>query len=187
MTEVDHRIPNDPEKPHEPDEEVQSTGRTNIWVRVGLVVVSLLLVTVFVVATYVRPYQVDPDTKEYVLDSEGNKIPMRMGSHQSIGLDPCRFKEMFGIACPSCGMTTSFATLIRADIVNSLRANWVGTTLATVCLLMIPWGILSAARGKLILVKSVDTPLAFLVGAITVLMLIRWGIVLTAEFFVSGN
>jgi len=187
VTEVDHRIPNDPEKTPEPDGEVQPTGRTNKWVRIGLVVVSLALTTVFVVATFVRPYQVDPETKEYVLDSEGNKIPMRMGSHQSIGLDPCRFKELFGIPCPSCGMTTSFATLIRADFVNSLKANWVGTTLATICLLMIPWGIISAVRGKLIGIKSIDGPLAFLVGAITVLMLVRWGIVLTAEFFVSGN
>jgi hypothetical protein len=75
-------------------------------------------------------------------------------------------------------MTTSFALLVRGDVINSLRANWVGTGLAVFCLLFIPWSLVSVARGRFLWVRNVEGALAFLVGAFTVLMLGRWGIVL---------
>lgn len=182
MSRVVHRIPNMVDERLEP-EEVQTINYSNRWVRVSLVLVSLLILGVFVVATFVRPYQTDPITGEYVLDEQNQRIPLRMGSHTSIGLGACRFKELFDIPCPSCGMTTSFAMFVRMDFINALRANWVGTLLAAICLTLIPWGILSAVRGKLLIVKSIEGPLAFLVGSLTVLMLLRWGLILTLEFF----
>ena len=163
--------------------EVQPTGNANRWVRLGLVVVSLLITTVFIVATFVRPYEYDRTTKEYVLDEQGNKIPLRMGSHTSIGLDPCRFKEMFNLPCPSCGMTTSFATVVRGDLSNSVKANWVGTLLAAVSAFVALWGIASAFRGRLLGVTTIEIPLGFLVGTMATLMLIRWGIVLVGAFW----
>ena len=50
-----------------------------------------------------------------------------METHRQLGLPPCTFKEMTGLPCPSCGMTSSFALLVRGDVMNSLRANAVGT------------------------------------------------------------
>ena len=55
-------------------------------------------------------------------------------------MPPCNFKTWTGKPCPSCGMTTSFALLIRGDVANSLRANWVGTLLAGFCMVLIPYG-----------------------------------------------
>jgi hypothetical protein len=144
--------------------------RTNWWARGGLVLVAAALAAVFYIATLVQPY-----------DTNGN--PLRSGSHQSLGMPACRFKEMTGVPCPSCGMTTSFAHLVRGDVGDSVRANWVGTGLAVFCAFLIPWCLVSAVRGRLLGVRRLEAVLAFLVGVFTVLMLGRWGVVLLLTVF----
>ncbi|MCA8989916.1 MAG: DUF2752 domain-containing protein [Planctomycetaceae bacterium] len=58
------------------------------------------------------------------------------GTHQQLGLPPCTIQFLFGIPCPSCGMTTSFAWFVRGQILASMRANVGGTTLASGCLIL---------------------------------------------------
>jgi len=140
--------------------------RTAWWVRGSLILVAGVLVLVFVIATQVKPYASDGST------------PLRMGSHQSLGLPPCNFQRMFDLPCPSCGMTTSFAFLVRGDVVNSVRANWVGTGLAVFCALLVPWCLVSALRGRFLFVRRLEGVLPLLVGVFTVTMLMRWGVVL---------
>ena len=147
------------------DDRPRSARRANWGVRVGLLAMAAAMVLVFYLATRVRPYHDDGSA-------------MRSASHQTLGLPACRFKEIAGAPCPSCGMTTSFALLVRGDILNSLRANWVGTGLAVFCLLFIPWAVLSTVRGRFVWVRNVELALGFLVGAFTVLMLGRWGVVM---------
>lgn len=144
--------------------------RTGFWVRAGLIVVALALGAVFYVATQVQPYNADGSA-------------MRSASHQTIGLPACRFKELFDMPCPSCGMTTSFALLVRGDLVNSMRANWVGTSLALFCAAVIPWSLVSAVRGRLWGVQRIDALLAVVVGILTIAMLLRWGTVLLLSMF----
>jgi Protein of unknown function (DUF2752) len=144
--------------------------RTQWWVRGGLILVAAALATVFYIATVVNPY-------------DANGHPLRLASHQSLGMPACRFKEMTGLPCPSCGMTTSFAHLVRGDVWNSVRANWVGTGLAVFCAFLIPWCLVSAVRGRLLGVRRLEAVLAFLVGLFTVLMLGRWGVVLLLTVF----
>ena len=38
-----------------------------------------------------------------------------LGTHQQLGLPPCSMRLMFGIRCPGCGMTTSWAHFTRGD------------------------------------------------------------------------
>ena len=147
------------------DDRPRPARRAHWGVRVGLLAMAAAMVLVFYLATRVRPYQEDGS-------------PMRSASHQTLGLPACRFKELTGSPCPSCGMTTSFALLVRGDVLNSLRANWVGTGLAVFCLLFIPWAVASTFRGKYLWVRNVEVALGFLVGAFTVLMLGRWGVVM---------
>ena len=144
--------------------------RANWWVRGGLLAMAAAMVLVFYLATQVQPY-----------NSDGT--PMRMASHQTLGLPACRFKELTGMPCPSCGMTTSFAFLVRGDLVDSVKANWVGTGLAVFCLLFIPWSLVSTVRGRYLWVRNVEGVLALLVGVFTVLMLGRWGVVLLLTVF----
>jgi hypothetical protein len=142
----------------------------NWWVRGTLVVFAGLLATVFFIATQVRPYHPDG-------------TPMRMASHQTLGMPPCRFQQMADLPCPSCGMTTSFALLVRGDVWNSMRANWVGTGLAVFCALLIPWLIASAFWGRYLGVRRIEAVLGVLVGIFTVLMLGRWGVLLLWSVF----
>ena len=82
-----------------------------------MLVFAAALVTVFVIAVRINPY-----------DDEGR--PLRIGTHMRLGMPPCEFYVIFGKPCPSCGLTTSFALLLHGDIGNSLRANAVGTVMA---------------------------------------------------------
>jgi Protein of unknown function (DUF2752) len=144
--------------------------RVNWWVRGTLVLIAAGLGLVFFIATQVQPYRPDG-------------TPLRMASHQTLGMPACRFKEATGMPCPSCGMTTSFALLVRGDVVNSLKANWVGTGLAVFCALLIPWCLLSSVRGRYLWVRRIEGPMALFVGVFTVTMLFRWGIVLLLQVF----
>lgn len=144
--------------------------RTNWWVRVGLLAIAAGLAAVFYIATLVKPY--GPDGS-----------PLKLGSHQTIGMPPCRFAQMTDMPCPSCGMTTSFALLVRGDVWNSMKANWVGTGLAVFCALMIPWAIASAFWGRYLLVRRIEWALGLLIGVFTILMLGRWGVILLMSVF----
>ncbi len=59
-----------------------------------------------------------------------------LGTHEQLGLPPCAIQAMMGIPCPSCGMTTSWSRLMRADISGSLNANPAGTTAALIAVVL---------------------------------------------------
>lgn len=147
------------------DDEPEVPRRARWWVRGSLLLIAAVMGLVFFIATQVQPYNPDGSA-------------MRMASHQTLGMPACNFNRLAGMPCPSCGMTTSFALLVRGDISNSLRANWVGTGLAVFCALMIPWCIVSSLRGRLLWVRRVDVVMGFLIGTFTILMLGRWGVLM---------
>ena len=120
---------------------------------------------VFVIAALLNPY-----------DDEGK--PRQMETHRQLGLPPCTFKVITGKPCPSCGMTTSFALLLHGDVANSVRANVVGTLLATFCLLLIPWVGATLVRNRLFYITSLERSLCWVVAIFLGLLLLRWGIIL---------
>ena len=136
-----------------------------LWVRGILVAMAVGLVAVFATAWHIVPYAEDG-------------TPLRMASHRQLGLPPCTFSEVTGVPCPSCGMTTSFALLVRGDAGNSMRANWVGTLLAIACMLAIPWAFASVLLGRAVFIRSLERALIFAVMSLLVLMFVRWGVVL---------
>jgi hypothetical protein len=136
------------------------------WVRGILLVVVAGLIAVFVIAIRLNPYGADGR-------------PRTMETHRQMGLPPCTFYALTGLPCPSCGMTTSFALLIRGDVFHSLRANAVGTLLAGFCLALIPWCLASVYLGRPLFVTTIEPILIKLVVGFLVLLLGRWAIVLT--------
>jgi hypothetical protein len=52
------------------------------------------------------------------------------GTHQQLGLPTCSWPVVLGIPCPSCGMTTAFALMARADFGQAFRAQPLGALLA---------------------------------------------------------
>jgi hypothetical protein len=135
------------------------------WVRGALVGVALALTGVFAVAAWLNPYNPDGSART-------------LATHTGLGLPPCTFYYLTGLPCPSCGMTTSFALLVRGDVLHSLRANAVGTLLALFCLMLIPWCLASVVRKRTLFIHSMERALTVVVLVFLSLMLLRWAIVL---------
>ena len=134
-------------------------------VRILLVAMALAFTVVLTLAFTLNPY-----------DADGN--PRTMATHTQLGLPPCNFVTLTGRPCPACGMTTSFALLMKGDVLNSAKANWVGTALAATCLVCVPWAVGSAVRGRYFVIGSFEK--ASTVGVILLLVCLfsRWGAVL---------
>src|SRR5947207_3129760 len=134
------------------------------YVRVMLLGIGAGLAAVFGMALYLNPYNADG-------------TPRTMATHTTLGLPPCNFVLMTGKPCPSCGMTTSFALLVRGDVRASLRANWVGTTLAVFWAGLLVWALASGLAGRALFVPAGkgELVITIAVGFFLLLMLVRWG------------
>jgi hypothetical protein len=140
------------------------SDRLSILVRTALILIALGLASVFGIAAWLNPY-------------DENGVPRRQETHRQLGLPPCTVYERTGIPCPSCGFTTSFAFTVRMHLWNAMHANSAGTLLALFCLAFIPWGAVSALRGRYLFIASLErTAINCLIVFVT-LMLVRWGII----------
>jgi hypothetical protein len=183
-----------------------------IWVRLILLILAGIWLTVFTIGALLNPYNPPalPALSVYAIgmaaspDDQGAWLaaaalatdesdpataceftPKKMGTHQGppLNLPQCTFKEITGLPCPSCGMTTSFSLLIHGDIWNSMKANFAGTALATLGLFFIPWSIASAWRGRFLFIRSLEMTLFRLSIAFIILLFGRWGIALAVIYF----
>ena len=143
------------------------TPRTGRIVRLSLLLVGTALAGVFAVAFYLNPYAPDG-------------TPRTMATHTQLGMPPCNFVVMTGKPCPACGMTTSFALLVRGDVPASLRANWAGTLIAGLWALTLVWAVAGGIAGRALFVPrgKGELYLTVSVGVVLTLMLGRWGWVL---------
>ncbi|MFL5341007.1 MAG: DUF2752 domain-containing protein [Gemmataceae bacterium] len=141
-----------------------AADRLSIFVRAALIVFALALTGVFGIAAWLNPYEADG-------------TPRKQATHRQLGLPPCTFYEKTGIPCPSCGFTTSFAFTVRMRLWNALNANCVGTLLALFCLAFVPWGLVSALRGRYLFVASLEKAAINCLIVFVALMLVRWGII----------
>lgn len=55
--------------------------------------------------------------------------PAGVGTHTQLGLAGCAVLARFGVPCPMCGMTTSFAHMAEGDLGRALRAQPAGAGL----------------------------------------------------------
>lgn len=157
-----------PKRPRrDPAEIAREARRVKRVVRAVLVTIAVALAGVFVAAVRINPY-----------DEDGS--PRTMSTHTQLGMPPCNFVVLTGKPCPACGMTTSFALLVRGDVVASARANWVGSLICVVWALTLVWAVAGAIRGKSLFVPRGKGELVFtmIAGVVLVLMLGRWGVVL---------
>jgi hypothetical protein len=146
---------------------VRPDPRLQRGVRIGLAAVAVTLAAVFGVAAYLNPYGPDGAART-------------MATHTQLGLPPCNMVAMTGYPCPTCGMTTSFALLVRGDVLGSLRANWVGTVTALAWAGLLVWAVASLIVGRLWFVRPGRGELTLTVGiaAFLILALGRWAAVL---------
>lgn len=110
----------------------------------------------------------------FLLASRLEPDPRGFGTHQGLGLPPCSLRTVFGLACPSCGMTTSFAHFTRGAWGAAFRANAGGALLAVVCALQIPWCSWSAFQGRLWKVSRPAPTLAWIGLSVAAVTAVHW-------------
>ena len=125
-------------------------------VRFGLAALGLILLVGLGVAGWLEP------------DARG------FGTHQQLGLPPCTFRTLFGVRCPSCGMTTAWAHTVRGQIGAAVRANAGGTVLALIVVFVAPWLLIAALRGRQPAWPSGEVWLVAVAGIVVLITLIDW-------------
>ncbi len=82
-------------------------GEERLIVAIG----TAACLTLLAIAIYLQP------------DSRG------YGTHEQLFLLPCGFYKVTSLPCPTCGMTTAYANMVRFRIGAALRAQSFGTLL----------------------------------------------------------
>ncbi|QDS96647.1 hypothetical protein FF011L_54590 [Roseimaritima multifibrata] len=74
--------------------------------------------------------------------------PTGMGTHQQLGLPPCSIVVLWGVRCPACGMTTSWAYFTDGHWWTSWCTNPGGFLFAVIATVAVPWLAYLAVTGK---------------------------------------
>ena len=74
--------------------------------------------------------------------------PTGLGTHIQLGFAPCPFDLYWGIPCPFCGMTTSWAWFVRGNLIASLWVQPMGTLLAWLAVMMFWCGLYVGLTGR---------------------------------------
>lgn len=101
-----------------------------------------------------------------------------VGTHTQLGLPPCGWIVLFQRPCPTCGMTTSFASAAHGRFYDALRAQPLGALLALAASALL-WAMLHIAlagvRTGPMLLERINGRLLLTLG---VLAAVAWGYVL---------
>ncbi len=98
--------------------------------RLGVFVFGLFLMTLLIVASFLEPN------------------PAGLGTHTQLGLPGCTMYTLFGIRCPGCGMTTSWAYALKGDFTNAIQANVGGVLLCFLAAATCPFLMWIGIRGR---------------------------------------
>ncbi|MCS7469072.1 DUF2752 domain-containing protein [Stieleria sp. ICT_E10.1] len=98
-----------------------------------------------------------------------------LGTHHQLGLPPCSIRVLFGIRCPSCGMTTSWAHAMNGEFRAAARASVGGFLLVLYALGGLATMLQIVRRGKMPAEKTIRHFTIALI-AIAVVTLADWGV-----------
>ena len=73
--------------------------------------------------------------------------PRGFGTHEQLGLWPCRMKQWTGLPCPGCGVTTSVTHAVQGRPLESLRVQPLGLLVAVVLPPLAVWALVVHRRG----------------------------------------
>jgi hypothetical protein len=100
--------------------------------------------------------------------------PRGYGTHEQLGLAPCGFARMTGMACPTCGTTTAWSHTLRGYVPAALSANAGGTVLCGLAIVAAPWALASAAAGRSLLGRPTAKGLLIVGSAWLAVTLLDW-------------
>ena len=96
-----------------------------------------------------------------------------LGTHQQLGLPPCSMRILWGIRCPACGMTTSWAHMADGQWVAACQANLAGVFLGLLAMVGGPMAAWSAISGRAVSNQTLWMLAGGMIMAL-VLALVEW-------------
>jgi hypothetical protein len=102
--------------------------------------------------------------------------PRGRGTHEQLGFPPCSAVALFGVPCPTCGMTTAWAHAVRGQVVEAFRASAGGTFLAALDLAASMWLLASALCGRWLGRRPNALWAAWVVGCVLGVTLVDWAL-----------
>lgn len=137
--------------------------RLGWMLRIVLLTVGTVLITLLATAASLSP------------DKNG------LGTHHQLGLPACSLRQLARIRCPSCGMTTSWAHMMRGHVLQSFACNSGGALLAIASAVGGPWLLLSGLRGRWLGGMPNEWWFAGMSVIVLVVTLTDWGVRLYVE------
>ncbi|QEF99916.1 hypothetical protein Mal15_39830 [Stieleria maiorica] len=131
-------------------------GRRGWLLRIAAAIAAVVLVGLLATAAALQP------------DSAG------LGTHHQLGLPPCSIRVLFGIRCPSCGMTTSWAHMMEGEFRAAAAANLGGLLLAIYALCGLGTLLQIVRQGKIPSERTIRRYTIALI-AIALVTLADWG------------
>nr|WP_286177840.1 DUF2752 domain-containing protein [Rhodopirellula sp. JC639] len=136
--------------------------RTTTGRRAGLLRIAAAIAAVGVVGLLTTAWSLQPD-------SAG------LGTHHQLGLPPCSIRVLFGIRCPSCGMTTSWAHAVKGEFRAAAAANAGGLLLAIYAMCSLGTLLQIVRRGQMPADRTIRRYTIALI-AIAAVTLADWGL-----------
>jgi hypothetical protein len=102
--------------------------------------------------------------------------PRGFGTHEQLGMRSCMFLAATGRLCPTCGMTTAYAWLVRGHLDRSWNSNPAGCLLALSTVPIMAWLAAMAVANRPIGFSSLSKPIGVLLVAAVLLSVASWSI-----------
>lgn len=100
--------------------------------------------------------------------------PSGHGTHEALGMPPCGFYVKSGLPCPTCGMTTSYAYVVRGRLITAFVVQPAGLVFALLTALVMLAGAAIAITGWTIYVDW-DRLAVKLMLSLGFVVLLGWG------------
>lgn len=101
--------------------------------------------------------------------------PQGFDTHTQLGLARCGWPTAYGIPCPTCGMTTSFALMVRGRAIQAFLVQPLGAILALATIATLLLGIQALITDRIWRLNTYRcTPLRIIFGGVLI-TLAAWG------------
>jgi len=114
------------DEPGEPARPGRRSGEH--WIVLGCALLSAIVIVLLVTVAH-------PDPRGY-------------GTHEQLGLPPCRAMEWLGVPCPGCGVTTSVALALDGELRASFANQPFGFLVAFALPLFVLWALAGHLLGR---------------------------------------
>ncbi len=100
--------------------------------------------------------------------------PRGLGTHEQLGLPPCTTALLFGIPCPTCGMTTAFSLMARGRVLDAFRTQPAGAFFSIAAAMIAVFCVVFAAIGKGPAMRLTARQVGAAVVAVVVIVIAAW-------------